>query len=450
MKRNFLPAFLLLFAASCFDACAPDDHSPNLNLAIPTSSVSSDLANAYVNLSIKLTKETAGFTPPVAARSYGYLGLTLYEAAVHGMPDYQSLQGVLNGFNQGAVPAPEAGKIYHWGECANRAMSVMMLKLYATASIDNLTAVLNLERTFENQFKYDVDESILERSKAYGEAVANAIFDYAASDGQAKAYSTNFPTSYVSPTYPGAWVPTPPAFQRALQPYWGDVRTFHPDNVTGTQPPKHPEFSTDKSSKFYAEGLEVYNVSKTLTTEQRTIAQFWSDDPGKTGTPPGHSMSIAMQALQRERANLALAAETYAKVGMALHDAFVSCWKCKYVYSLMRPVTYIRQNIDSTYTTLLTTPPFPEYTSGHSVQSGASAKVLSELFGYNYGFTDRTHEARTDINGSPRTYKSFKAAADEAAISRLYGGIHYRAGIDYGVEQGTQIGANIAGLPFKK
>ncbi|MEK7254452.1 MAG: vanadium-dependent haloperoxidase, partial [Bacteroidota bacterium] len=215
-------------------------------------------------------------------------------------------------------------------------------------------------------------------------------------------------------------------------------------------PVAHPEFSTDPTSAFYAEAFEVYTVTSSLTDEQIKIAHFWSDDPGKTGTPPGHSISVASQVLALENASLEEAAETFAKVGLAVHDAFISCWKCKYDYNLMRPVTFILEHFDDTYTTLLTTPPFPEYTSGHSVQSGASAQVLTDLFGDNYAFTDHTHEARTDIDGSPRSFDSFFEMAEEAAISRLYGGIHFNAAIENGVEQGKQIGQQIGGLEFKK
>lgn len=448
MKKVLL-LVLSFFALILVESCDFNE-KPEQVLNTFTSEVSGEIAQEYMGLSIKITKETAGFTPPVAARSYAYLGLALYESVVNGMTDYNTLQGLINDFSVGTVPAPENGKGYHWGECANRALSIMMLKLYSSASLANLAAVTALEHKYEVQFREETDLPTLERSKAYGEAVANAVFNYAASDGQVRAYTSNFPTSYVPPKFPGAWVPTPPGFQRALQPYWGNVRPFLPVNISGTQPPKYPDFSTDPASKFYAEGLEVYQVSKNLTPEQKVIAEFWSDDPGKTGTPPGHSISIASQVLAQEKADLGKSAETFVKMGMAVHDAFISCWKCKYDFNLMRPITYIRENIDPNYVTLLATPPFPEYTSGHSVQSGAMAVVLSEMFGYTYPFTDRTHEARTDINGAPRSFKSFEEAANEAAISRLYGGIHYRAAIDFGVEQGKKVGRNISQLSFKR
>ena len=134
---------------------------------------------------------------------------------------------------------------------------------------------------------------------------------------------------------------------------------------------------------------------------------------------------------------------------MGIHDAFISCWKAKYFYNLIRPITYIHEHIDDTWSIPLATPPFPEYTSGHSVQSGATAEILTDLFGENYSFVDSTHVNRTDIDGSPRSFNSFYEFADEAAISRLYGGIHYRAAIDIGVEQGIKVGENIAKLQFK-
>ena len=147
--------------------------------------------------------------------------------------------------------------------------------------------------------------------------------------------------------------------------------------------------------------------------------------------------------LRKQNANLAKTAETYAKVGMAINDAFISCWRCKFQFNLVRPITYIQQYIDPAFTSILTTPPFPEHTSGHSAQAGAAATVLSDLFGNNYAFPDSTHVSRTDIDGTPRSFSSFIEAANETAISRLYGGIHFRQAIDKGVLQGNLIGQNV-------
>jgi membrane-associated phospholipid phosphatase len=217
-------------------------------------------------------------------------------------------------------------------------------------------------------------------------------------------------------------------------------------------PPPPTEYSEDPSSQFYAEAMEVYLTGLDLTPEQKMIALFWADDPGKTFTPPGHSISIATQVLRKQNASLALAAETYAKVGIAVADAFIGCWNTKYIYNLIRPITYIRAVIDAAWnnafiTDPVNTPPFPEYASGHSVQSGAAATVLTSLFGDNYQFTDETH---VDLGLPARTYPSFFAAADEAAISRLYGGIHFRSAIEFGIEQGQCIGDKVNALAWGK
>jgi hypothetical protein len=428
-------------------ACKKDDKP-----AYPTAAdYQSTTANSYFKLAIKLTKEGPGFTPPVAARAYGYTALALYEAVVPGMPNYRSLQGQLKDFTTGTVRNIEPNVNYNWDMVANAALAEILRLMYRNATPDNLTAINTLEATNQTTINTPaVEAEIVDRSIARGRIVANDIWEYSKTDNQELCYTTNFPASFTPPTGLGAWVPTPPAFQKALQPYWGSVRPFVEANIVNTQPSGHPDYSTVVGSAFHTEALEVYQTTTTLTDEQKVIASFWSDDPGKTGTPPGHSISILTQILEKESATLDQAAEAYAKVGMAVHDAFISCWKCKYDFSLMRPVTYIQAQIDPTWVPILPTPPFPEYTSGHSVQSGAASKVMTDLFGDNYIFTDKTHEARTDINGIPRTFASFYAFADEAAISRLYGGIHYQAAIDDGVDQGRKIGANITALAFKK
>jgi PAP2 superfamily len=248
------------------------------------------------------------------------------------------------------------------------------------------------------------------------------------------------------PVGPGLWVPTPPGFQPALQPFWGANRCILLGSGADCPPGDHTSYSVEPSSTFYAEAVEVYDAVNHLTLEQRAIATFWSDDPGLTATPPGHSVSIATQVLRAERASLMMAAETYLKVGLAVSDAFVACWNAKYRYNLLRPVTYIRDLIDPAWAPILNTPPFPEYTSGHSVQSGAAFTVLADLFGRRYSFVDHTHDER----GLPaRRFDSFGDAAREAALSRLYGGIHFRPAIERGLFQGECIGRAVNALPVR-
>jgi membrane-associated phospholipid phosphatase len=193
----------------------------------------------------------------------------------------------------------------------------------------------------------------------------------------------------------------------------------------------------------YAAAFEVYTVGLGLTDEQKTIADFWSDGPLATGTPPGHWIAIVSQIARNDELSLAAAAEAYARVGIAVHDAFIACWHAKFTFNLQRPVTYIRQNISANWTSYIATPPFPSFTSGHSTQSGAAARVLTDMFGIK-SFTDTTRTDHGLVPALPsRTFNSFDEAAAEAAVSRLYGGIHYTFDNNAGLACGQCIGQKI-------
>lgn len=428
-----------------FTACQ-EEADPDLT---GTDQYSSQVVTQWMELLLILTQEGPGFTPPVAARAFAYTGLTLYESVRPGMQGYKSMAGQVNGLTANMLPQAEEEE-YHWSAVANAALATIIRSCYNNASDKNLTAIDELEDHFASEFSQTATpQAVLDRSVAYGKSVGDAMVAYAISDHQASCYNSNFPDSYLPPAGEGLWVPTPPAYQKALQPYWGAVRPFLTKNVEEAFPPPPPAYSLDPASAFWQETMEVYNTVQTLTAEQRAMAAFWSDDPGNTATPPGHAIAILKQVLEEEDASLALAAEAFAKVGMGVHDAFISCWHAKYSYNLVRPITVIHQYIDADFTILLTTPPFPEYPSGHSVQSGAAAQILTDLFGDDYAFTDHLHESRTDIDGRARSFSSFYDFAQEAAISRLYGGIHYRSAIEVGIEQGKEIGSNISALPFR-
>jgi PAP2 superfamily len=441
LKFHAISLLFLLVIASC-------RKDEGIFTSKPAEFYEAQVANDWFDLMRTLTKKSPGFTPPVASRAFGYVGVTLYETVVPGMSKYQSLKGQLT--NMPDMPVTDANLEYNWAIASNAALAQAARSFYANMPADMVPLVKQLEDQSLEKLRTGVTIEIVDRSKQYGVAVANAIFEWSKSDGGHEGYLKNFPDSYIPPVGNGKWVPTFPSYQKTLHPFWGKNRTFVPQCAINTQPEAPIPYSDIPTSLFHVQALEVYSVSKNLTAAQKTIAEFWSDDPGIPGTPPGHSVSIATIALKKENANLAKAAETYAKVGMALSDAFVSCWKCKFDHNYIRPISYIRDKFEANWSTILTTPPFPEYTSGHSVQSGAASRVLSDIFGYSFTFIDNTHESRTDIDGRPRTYKSFYEFADEAAISRLYGGIHFREAIDKGVAQGRKVGEEIGKLNFKK
>jgi PAP2 superfamily len=439
LRHSLLAALLLL----SFAACQKDDPTPVPDPAEYANTV----ALRWFGQFRELTKNSPGFSPPVASRAFGYAGITLYETVVPGSSEYKSLAGQLT--SMPVMPKPESGVVYDWALAANAAMAQAARLYYANMPQAQKDAVTKLETELLAESSFDA--TVAERSAAYGRQVANAVFEWSKGDGGHEGYTRNSPTNYIPPVGPGLWVPTLPAFQGALQPFWGNNREFVPGCVNLSQPAAPTAFSTDKFSLFYQQQLEVYSTVKNIRPDQRTIALYWSDDPGVNGgTPPGHMISVTTIVLQKENASLMKAAEAYCKVGITLTDAFISCWKCKFTHNTLRPVSYIREHIDPEWKPLLNTPPFPDYISGHATQSGAAAQVLSDLFGYNYKFLDDTHAKRTDIDGSPRAFNSFFDMAAESSSSRLFGGIHIREANEIGVIMGRRIGEATGQLSFTR
>ena len=425
-------------------SCSPesDNDITQPELITPTQ-YNSDVVVSWFNLIKVLTTETAGYTPPVAARAFGYTGVALYESIQVGSTNKLSLSSRLNGLKLESTI--EEGLEYHWPTVANTTIGNMTKFFYSNTSLDNYSRILELESEFNKQYSNDITDDVINRSITFANNLTDEIILWSTTDGAHSAQFNNFPTEYEPLTGVEFWKPTAPG-QRALQPYWGNNRPFISLNVENSIPIDPPVYSTDVNSIYYLRALEVYDVVNNVTPEQTIIAEFWSDDPQTSATPPGHSISILNQLIDDNELDLLASSVAYAKLAIGINDSFISCWKVKYTTNYPRPVTVINNQIDASWETILETPPFPEYTSGHSVQSGALALILTSLFGDNYAFIDRTHENRTDIDGTPREYSSFFDMAEEAAESRLYGGIHFREGIDLGLEQGYQIGENVINI----
>jgi hypothetical protein len=354
------------------------------------------------------------------------------------MPDHASLGGQLNDLGELPEVDEEDGDV-HWPSAANAALADVLAELFATASAPTLQSIVDLEASLAAQFALDADAEDIARGVAHGEAVAAEIITWSMGDG----YALWNDCAFTPPLGDGMWVPTPPGFvANPLEPCWGNLRPFVLLFAAECAPLTHPPYSLTPGSAFAIEAQEVYDVGNNLTQEQMDIALFWADGGGSL-TPPGHWVSIANQVMVQEGSDLAIAAEALAKVGIAVADAFIACWEIKFTYNLMRPVTYIQDPMgpiaDAGWTSSIGTPPFPEFTSGHSTQSGAAASLLTDIFG-QVAFTDETH---TGAGLAARSFDSFDDAAWEAAISRLYGGIHYRAAIERGVEQGECIARTI-------
>jgi hypothetical protein len=294
-----------------------------------------------------------------------------------------------------------------------------------------------------------VDPAVVDRSRAYGSAIAAHILAWAADDGGREIVNMGFPPDYKLVEGPGYWVPTNTIVQQQtpLLPEWGNNRPFAMPSKTECPVPATLPYSEDPASAFYKEAKEVYDTRNNLTPEQTEIARFWSDDPMLSWTPPGHWISILLQVFERDSIPLERSVEIMMRLSLAEADAFIGCWETKFEYNLIRPYTYIRRVIDPSWDTRINTPPFPEYTSGHSVASAAAATVLTAAFGEDFAFGDDTGVR----DGLPRrSYESFWDAANEAGISRLYGGIHFRAAIENGLDQGRCIGQFAVALKTRR
>jgi membrane-associated phospholipid phosphatase len=400
------------------------------------------LGNWY-RMILELVRHTPTYTPPVASRSFAYTALIAYEATASGESGLQSLAGQLNGL----PPAPprEDGAAYDEDAILNAALAHAVDIYFSNTGPTGQRAKAALSRQLGEKVAEGVDPETLARSEAYGVALAETIVAASESDGGAVIENMGFPLTWTLGTGPGAWVPTSAVRlqQFPLLPAWGQNRPLAlPDNAACPLPPP-PAYSEEPGTPFHAEAMEVYDVSRSLTPEQKLIARFWSDDPMLSPTPPGHWISIVLGIARRDGLTIEQQVDALVRLGIAVSDGFIVNWRDKYKFDLLRPVTYIRRVIDPKWEALLITPPFPEYPSGHSTQSGAAAQVLSQVFGEPFAFTDSTHEA----DGlAPRDFPDFWTAAREAGISRLYGGIHFRSAIDLGLEQGACVGDVVNGL----
>ena len=426
--------FILLAIVGVFSACS---------VSIPSEDYKAKVNNPdYIHRCVQQVTDVIVhdiFSPPVASRIYVYMSVAGYEAAIPENPKYISLAGQLK--DLGAVPKPKPSLEYCYPLASVEAMLTVGRAL--VFSEDKMDVFYN---NIMKEFKdAGVPDEVFERSVAYGQEVANHILAWSSKDNYKQ--SRSFP-KYSIEDDPSTWKPTPPAYMDAIEPHWDKIRTFGIDSANQFKPSGPTAFSTDKNSAFYKEAYEVYSVGKNLTNEQREIASFWDCNPfvmnvkghvmfaTKKISPGGHWMNITHVACNKVNADLEQVSEAYALVSVTLMDGFISCWEEKYRSKLIRPETYINEYIDEDWVPVLQTPPFPEYTSGHSVVSSASAVTLTRLFGDNFSFLDSTE---VEYGLTARSFKSFNDASEEAAISRLYGGIHYKPAIEDGLVEGRAL-----------
>lgn len=457
-KRTWI--FLLLsvsLALILLSGCKKENQESTTGL---TAEYSAEVPSAWYNLFLEIDRFSSGYRPPAAARALAYTGLAVYETVVPGMPEYNSLGTV---YSQIDLPKNDESAEYNWALAANAAYSTMFQFHYPHVESKYIDQIKNLESRLEAQLSGDVDEDVVNRSIQWGQDVAKAVIDWSRTDVVGhEAYKNPHPADYVPPvTGPNGeklWQPTYPDFTRGLFPSWGKVRPFALKSSELIAKPPLP-WSEDPNSKFYLQALETKIAVDEASLNDIWIAEFWSDDIFQlTFEPAGRLVAIANQLIEEDKLSLDQAAETYAKLGMALADAGIAVWNSKYIYNVERPITYIRRLMDKNWLTILNdpignqkglTPPFPAYPSGHSGFGAAGAGVLTHMFGVRT-FTDHCHVERTEFIGIPRTFSNFGEMGREDAYSRLPLGVHFRMDCDEGVRLGDLAANRVISLPWKK
>ncbi len=430
MKKSvilILSFYLLLFTSCSEEITNPPENNPSP----PASGFDAKYPIEWMSLMYDIVVLEV-IPAPICSRLYGYCGIAIYEAVYNGIPNHNSLAGQLNAMPE--MPSPK-NEIYDWPSVLSATIKIVSSNILYEPIPASLNMINNLYNKQIGERKNEIDTTIVDRSIEFGEQIGNKIIDWSNSDRFLETRNWTYtPPSRVN--HPEYWESTAPG-EEALEPYLGVQRPFCMLTQNQCMVPLEIAFDTIPGTAFYQEGYEVLDKSRNLTFDEKNIAFFWEDKLG-TGRPPGHWISITNNMVLRFSLKLDAAAKLYALVGATIRDAFISAWEAKYRVNLLRPKTYIRDFLgEPNWDELVPTPPFPEYPSGHSVGSGAVSKILTLWFGDNIAFTDSTHNNQPGLRN--RDFNSFYDAANEAAWSRLYGGIHFRSAILNGLQQGKSV-----------
>ncbi len=377
--------------------------------------------------------------PPLGARFFSYACLAGYEVVALNDSSIKSMHGVLNDFPKIVRPYGIEGFSYKLSAALAMLETAKKMQPSGKALLQKYQ-----EQLLDSCRTVGFSDEVLENSEKYALDISKQILKYAKAD----RYNliSNFPR-YEPKGVEGTWFPTPPGYFPPVEPYFNRVRPFFLDSAAQFKPVPPVAFSTDKNSEFYKFMKANYEVK--LDQKQKEIAAFWDCNPFaldnkghlmvgmKKISPGSHWMGITDIVCKQSKADFAKTLKVNTAVAIGMMDAFMTCWDEKYRSNRIRPETAIRKYIDPTWTPFLQTPPFPEYLSGHSVVSAAVSAILTHFIGDQFAYTD-TVEERFGLPA--RDFKSFKQAADEAAISRFYGGIHFMDAIDVGMKQGDLVG----------
>ena len=434
MKLRIFTLILIVILSSCKEGIKSDVQVFK----------TTDLNNANTVLLEAVMEDV--FTPPVASRIYVYAHLAHYITLQSLRSDsLQMIRSKVSGLEDFKLPEsqevnPELSALLAF---SNTGKKLIYSEYYFEDLADSLKA---------KAIRLGLSENVINNSEKYASEISKLLSTWIDKDMYTE--TRTYPR-FTSTKNSENWRETPPDYLSGLEPYWDNIRTMVIDSANVFAYKPLPDYSIEKDSDFYKMVDEVYQESKNTTLEKEKIAWFWDCNPIMTihkghmtttihkFTPPGHWLNIINQISTNENSDYYKTTKAYTMTSMAMFDAIIAVWYVKYKTDLVRPVTYIQENIDAEWTPVLQTPPFPEYTSGHSATSASAAEILTSIYGDNYKFTDNT-QLRFGLE--KRTFKSFREAANQVNLSRFYGGIHYMQGVEEGGRQGKEV----ANLILKK
>jgi PAP2 superfamily len=436
--------YLIIFLAaiSVLASCKPKAYKKFTNNAVLYCKTVKQLNEVVLN---------NNFAPMIATRNYTYANIAAYECIAAGSTKYKSLSGLIKHLPPMPKPADKIKTDFAFAA------------LLAFTKVGNaVTFPEGSLMDYYNSLKEQADSAgmpgdVMKNSIAFSDTIVATIMAWSKKDNYAQTRSA---AKYSVTNQDGRWVPTPPMYAQAVEPHWMEIRTLVLDSAAQCKPVRPPKYDfANQKSDYYRYLMEVKNIGDSLTVEQKHIADFWDDNPFKlnvTGhvmyatkkfSPAGHWMSIVGEAAYYAKADFETTVMAYTKTSVALFDAFIACWDEKYRSNYVRPETMINKSVDNNWQPYIQTPPFPSYISGHATISAAAAEVMTDIFGDTLSFTDTTS---LEFGIGSRKIVSFRKAAEEAAMSRLYGGIHYRFDNEAGNITGKKVGEVVLKkLPLK-
>ena len=381
------------------------------------------------------------FPPMIAARNYVYACIAGYECMVAGDSTYQTLAGQIK--HLPPLPKPQTGAKIDFSLAALLAF----IKVGNSVTFPDGSLMEYHASLIEQADSLGMPEEMHSATITFSDTIAAAILQWSKGDAYG---ATRGALKYEFKDVEGRWIPTPPMYASAVEPHWKKIRPMVLDSASQFAIPPPPVYDIkNKNSIYYKSLLEVKNIGDSLNPEQKAIADFWDDNPfrmnvsghvmfaTKKFSPPGHWLNIVGIAAKEAKAGFNETVAAYAITSIAFFDAFIRAWEEKYKSNYVRPETVITKYLDPYWQPHIQTPPFPSYVSGHATNSAAAAEAMTSCFGDSLSFTDTSLVAF----GIPaRKILSFRKAAEEAAMSRLYGGIHYRFDNEEGLKVGKKVG----------